>query len=89
MDRAMRAHALDTHTINRAHFQSRIYDFLAIQFIYFFVASFQLSFSQYNTQRKTTKADSSDFEVLESYDNNINRVNTNIIYKLQNGQEER
>ena len=32
--------------------------------------------------------ESSDFQVLESYDNNIDRANIKIIYKLQNGQEE-
>ena len=54
----------------------------------FFAASFNYQFSHYNTQRKKTKTESSDFQVLESYDNNIDRANIKIVYKLQNGQEE-
>ena len=80
MGRAM--HTRDSHQSFARAFS------VSIQFIYF-SRILQLSvFPLQHSQRKTTKTESSDFQVLESYDNNIDRANIKIIYKLQNGQEE-
>lgn len=82
MGRAM--HTRDSHQSFARAFS------VSIQFIYFSRHPSIISFpiTTLNVKRQTTKSESSDFQVLESYDNNIDRANIKIIYKLQNGQEE-
>ena len=61
---------------------------VSIQFIYFSRHPSIISFPITTLNVNRDKSISSDFQVLESYDNNIDRANIKIIYKLQNGQEE-